>query len=130
MMSKIIRVNTKTGKVTTEDLKKDYQFFGNRGLVAKVLTDEVNPKCDPLGKENKLILSTGVLSGTTLPTGHRLSVGGKSPLTKTIKEANVGGTVAHMLAGHGVRMIIVEDIPSGNDWRILVIDKDGQAKLL
>ncbi|OGO24390.1 MAG: hypothetical protein A2Z28_01290 [Chloroflexi bacterium RBG_16_51_9] len=129
-MSKVIRVNTKTGKVTSEDLKKDYQFLGNRGLVAKVLTDEVNPKCDPLGSENKLIFSTGVLSGTTLPTGHRLSVGGKSPLTGTIKEANVGGTAAHMLAGHGIKMIVVDDVPSGNDWRMLVIDKDGQAKLV
>jgi aldehyde:ferredoxin oxidoreductase len=130
MMSKVIRVNTKTGKVTTEDLKKDYQYFGNRGLVAKVLTDEVNPKCDPLGRENKLILSTGVLAGTTLPTGHRLSVGGKSPLTGTIKEANVGGTAAYMLAGHGIRMIVVDDLPSTKDWNILLIDKEGQAKLV
>jgi aldehyde:ferredoxin oxidoreductase len=129
-MSKVIRVNTKTGSVTAEDLKKDYQLFGNRGLVAKVMTDEVNPKCDPLGNENKLIISTGVLAGTTLPTGHRLSVGGKSPLTGTIKEANVGGNAAHMLAGHGIRMIVVDDIPSDGDWKMLLIDKDGQAKLV
>lgn len=129
-MSKVIRVNTKTGKVSTEDLKKDYQFFGQRGLIAKVLTDEVNPKCDPLGAENKLIFATGILAGTTLPTGHRLSVGGKSPLTRTIKEANVGGTAAHMLAGHNIRMIIVDDVPAGDEWRILVIDKNGEAKLV
>ncbi len=94
------------------------------------MTDEVNPKCDPLGRENKLILSTGVLAGTTLPTGHRLSVGGKSPLTGTIKEANVGGTAAYMLAGHGIRMIVADDVPSGKDWNILLIDKNGQAALV
>jgi aldehyde:ferredoxin oxidoreductase len=35
-----------------------------------------------------------------------------------------------MLAGHGVRMVVVEDVPSGDDWRILVIDKAGQSKLV
>ncbi len=129
-MSKLIRINTRTGRTTSEELKKEYRLFGNRGLVAKVMTEEVNPKCDPLGRENKLIMSTGIFAGTPLSTAHRLSVGGKSPLTGTIKEANVGGNAGYLLAQHGIRLLIFEDIPGGNDWKILVIDKDGKVELV
>jgi aldehyde:ferredoxin oxidoreductase len=129
-MTKVIRVNTRTGRTTSEEFKKEYQFFGNRGLIAKVMTDEVNPKCDPLGKENKLIMSTGIFAGTPLSTANRLSVGGKSPLTGTIKETNVGGNVGYMLIQHGIRLLIFEDIPGGNDWKMLVIDKSGKAELV
>ncbi len=129
-MSKVIRVNTKTGGTTSEEFKKEYQLFGNRGLIAKVMSDEVNPKCDPQGKDNKLIMSTGIFAGTPLSTAHRLSVGGKSPLTGTIKESNVGGNVSYMLTQHGIKMLIFEDIPAGNDWKILVIDKNGNAELV
>jgi aldehyde:ferredoxin oxidoreductase len=129
-MSKLIRVNAKTGSVTSEDVKKEYKLFGNRGLIAKVMNDEVNPRCEPLGPENKLIMGTGIFAGTQLSTAHRLSVGGKSPLTGTIKESNVGGNVAYLLIGHGIRMIIVEDAPAGDDWKLLVIDKNGKAELV
>ncbi|MDH5696658.1 MAG: aldehyde ferredoxin oxidoreductase, partial [Dehalococcoidia bacterium] len=129
-MSKVIRVNTRTGSTTSEEFKKEYQFFGNRGLVAKVMIDEVNPICEPLGRENKLIVCTGIFAGTTLPAAHRLSVGGKSPLTGTIKEANVGGNAGYLLAQHGIKMVIIEDIPTGKEWRLLVIDKSGKAELV
>ncbi|UCC17219.1 MAG: hypothetical protein JSU58_01335 [Dehalococcoidales bacterium] len=129
-MSKTLRVNVQTGAANYEDFKKEYREFGGRGLIAKVMTDEVNPKCDPLGKENKLLLTTGVLGETPLPMGHRLSVGGKSPLTGGIKEANVGGTVATLLLQHGIKMVIIEDLPSDDKWKLLVIDKSGKAELV
>jgi aldehyde:ferredoxin oxidoreductase len=130
-MRKVIRVNTQTGAVTSEEFNEEkYRYFGNRGLIAKVMTDEVNPKCDPLGKENKFLLTTGIFSGTNLTTCHRLSAGGKSPLTGGIKEANVGGTVAYMLAGHGIKMVIIESIPDDNSWKLLVVDKSGKAELV
>lgn len=129
-MSKVIRVNTQTGAVTSEELKKEYRTFGNRGLIAKVMNDEVNPKCDPMGRDNKFLMTLGVLSETPLPMGHRLSVGGKSPLTGGIKEANVGGTVAALLAGHGVKMVIIENMPADGKWKLLIIDKTGKGQLV
>lgn len=129
-MSKTLRVNTQTGTATYEDFKKEYRLFGNRGLIAKVMTDEVNPKCDPMGKENKFLLTTGIFSGTNLTTAHRLSAGGKSPLTGGIKESNVGGTVGYLLAGHGIKMIIIESTPDDGKWKLLVIDKSGKAELV
>ena len=129
-MFKMIRVNSRTGEVKSDALKKEYTLFGNRGLVAKVMTDEVDPKCDPLGAKNKLIITTGLLAGTTVPTAHRLSVGGKSPLTGTIKEANVGGTVGTFLAHQGIKIVIIEDKPADHDWRLLKIGRNGKAELV
>ena len=126
-MSKILRVNTQTGAATYEDLKPEYRMFGNRGLIAKIMNDEVNPKCDPLGKENKFLLTLGILSETPLPMGLRVSAGGKSPLTGGIKEANVGGTAGALLAQHGIKAVIIEDIPDDGKWKLLVIDKEAHG---
>ncbi|NLZ39141.1 MAG: aldehyde ferredoxin oxidoreductase [Firmicutes bacterium] len=129
-MSIVLRVNTTTKEIIREELKEEYRFLGGRSLIARVLTDEVDPTCDPLGAENKLILCTTLLAGTTLPMAHRLSAGGKSPLTGGIKEANSGGTAASLLARHGIKMIILEGLPQTNDWYILHIQKDGSSQLV
>lgn len=129
-MNKVYRVNTKTAAITCEDLKEEYKDVGNRGLVAKVMINEVNPQCDPLGPENKLIVCTGLLAGSALSTVNRVSVGGKSPLTGGIKESNVGGNLGFLLASHGIKMFIFEDKPENDQWYILKIDKNSQPELI
>ena len=127
-MSKVLRVNTTRGTLKSEEFKN--QSLGGRGLIAKVMTDEVDPKCDPLGPDNKFIVATGMFAGTPISTGHRFSVGGKSPLTGGIKESNVGGTAAYMMSGHGIKMIILEGAPSSSKWKMLRIDAAGRAELV
>lgn len=127
---KVLRVNTRTKAVGFEAMKDEWKLFGNRGLVAKILTDEVNPKCDPLGRENKLIFATGLFAGTPIPTANRLSVGTKSPLTGGIKEASSGGTIAMQMAGMDIKAIIVEDQPEDGKWQYLFINPEGEAALL
>lgn len=132
-MERVIRVNTKLGTVTVEDFKAPYTGFGNRGLIAKVLEQEVDPTCDPLGPGNKFIMSTGLLAGTNATTAHRLSVGCKSPMTGGAKESNSGGLVAYYMSRHGIKMIIFEDAPDTNDenaWKILKINADGTPVLI
>lgn len=53
------------------------------------MLDEVEPTCEPLGPRNKLIFAPGLLIGRMLSSTDRVSIGGKSPLTGRIKEANV-----------------------------------------
>ncbi|MFC1532610.1 aldehyde ferredoxin oxidoreductase C-terminal domain-containing protein [Thermodesulfobacteriota bacterium] len=129
-MSNVYRINTQTGNISDEKLKEEYRFWGNRGLVAKVMNDEVNPKCEPLGPENKLIVCTGILAGTGVSTANRVSVGGKSPLTGTIKEANVGGNVGTFLAQHDIKMLIFENEPTDSKWHLFKIDKNGHVELI
>lgn len=109
---KIVRINVENKEVQFEDITPDSKYFllGARGLSSQIIHDEVPPLCDPLGNENKLIIASGLLTGSPFPNSARTSIGSKSPLTKGIKEANVGGRPSIMLASHGIRALILEGI--------------------
>lgn len=96
-MSKILRVNMKDLTCKFEDVPEKYKLFGGRALTSSITCDEVPPTCHPLGPNNKIIIAPGIISGTNAPTSGRISVGGKSPLTGTIKEANSGGLASQKL---------------------------------
>ena len=129
-MNKVVRINTRSKEIIQEEVKVNYGRFGGRGLIAKMMTDEVDPQCPPLGEKNLLIIATGLFAGTSLPTAHRLSIGGKSPLTGGIKEANVGGTAAAQLAKHGIKMLVFEGLPEDEQWSVLRIGSDSSLELL
>lgn len=107
-MAKILRINLSTRTSKTEDVPEAYQKLGGRGLTACMLEHEVPATCDPLGPENKLIWAPGILAGTVVPCSGRLSVGAKSPMTKGIKEANTGGSMAQKLARLGLKAVVFE----------------------
>jgi aldehyde:ferredoxin oxidoreductase len=100
--------------VRFEGVPKAYERLGGRALTSRLVSDEVPPDCNPLGPKNRLVLAPGLLGGLTASSVGRLSVGGKSPLTGGIKEANAGGTPATKLARLGIKAIIVEGIPAGD----------------
>jgi aldehyde:ferredoxin oxidoreductase len=109
------------------DLPDKYKHLGGRGLTSTLVFDEVDPTCHPLGPNNKLVWAPGIVTGTAAPTSARISVGGKSPLTGGIKEANAGSGFAPALANMGVRALVVEGQPEEKDkWWLahLTWDKD------
>ncbi|MDD2388253.1 MAG: aldehyde ferredoxin oxidoreductase C-terminal domain-containing protein [Desulfobacterales bacterium] len=128
-MKKILRVDMTRQATAYEAVPKSLQLFGGRGTVAKILTDEIDPACDPLSPGNKLIVCPGLFADTSAPCSGRISIGGKSPLTGTIKEANAGGIAAKKLAGLDIYAVIVEGKPDNNSWWILSISEKG-AELL
>ena len=79
-----------------------------RALIAKLLLEEIPPACDALGPHNKLIFTPGLLGGAGVTTAGRLSVGGKSPLTGGVKEANAGGTAGDTLGKLDIKAVVVE----------------------
>jgi aldehyde:ferredoxin oxidoreductase len=127
---KLIRVNMNEKNIRIEDVPQDYAGLGGRGLTSILVNAEVPPKCDPLGPENELIFAPGFLSGTPLPNTSRISIGAKSPLTGTIKESNVGGTVAAALGRLGITAIVVEGQAPEGDLSFLRIDEKGEASLI
>jgi len=124
MMERIVRVNTRTGEITTTAVPERLSEWGGRGLIARLLAGEVSPICSPLGRGNKLIFAPGLLSGTSAPASGRLSIGGKSPLTGGIKESNVGGDAGQKLARIGIKALILEDAPDDPSPRILYLSKE------
>jgi len=125
MAEKIYRVNMTNLTTSTEPVPDKWMGLGGRGLTSTIVADEVVPTCHPLGDKNKLVVAPGLLSGTVAANSGRLSIGAKSPLTGTIKEANAGGTAAQMLAKLGCKALIIEGLPEGDGWYTLEITKDG-----
>ncbi len=107
---KILRVNLTDGTVTNEPLNMEWaaDYIGQRGLATRYLVEETDPKCDPLGPDNKLIFATGPLTGTAVSTAGRYSVITKSPLTGGVACSNSGGFVGAELKAAGWDMIIFE----------------------
>ena len=123
-MNKIIRINLRTKKTTYESAPDEYLKTGGRGLIAKIMLKEVDPKCDPLGRDNKIIIANGLLTGTNVSSASRIAIGAKSPLTGGIKESNGGGITAMWLASLGIKAVVMEDIPEDNEWYYIKINKD------
>src|SRR6476620_11247232 len=114
---RIIRVDMTRQTVSVEPFPQEWKLLGGRALSAKILLKECDPKCDPLGPDNVLVMTPGTLSGTSAPTSGRLSLGCKSPLTNGIKEANVGGDPGQDLMKLGYRAIIVTGQPADRSHR-------------
>ncbi|GAV22927.1 aldehyde ferredoxin oxidoreductase C-terminal domain-containing protein [Carboxydothermus pertinax] len=128
MWSKIT-VNMRDLAAKKEPLEEEYRELGGRALIAQYMIKNVPPQCDPLGRENQLIVCTTLFAGTKLTTAHRLSIGGKSPLTGGIKESNSGGYAATLLAEQGIKLIVVKDLPEKDGLWYLYIDARGNATL-
>jgi len=94
-----------------EDIPEEYRQLYGRALTSQIVFDEVPPLCHPLGPNNKLIFSAGIVTGTTAATSARISVGAKSPLTGGIKEANAGSAWGPDLARLNIRALVIEGQP-------------------
>src|SRR5512140_2155329 len=102
----IWRINVKTQTLTKEPVPAAWEKLSGRGLLARIMLDEVPPTCEPLGSKNKLIFAIGLLVGHMLSSIDRISIGGKSPLTGGIKEANAGGRTGMHMAMLGIKALI------------------------
>jgi aldehyde:ferredoxin oxidoreductase len=109
-MGKILRVNLTTRQITEAPYPEVLarQFMGGAAAAIKLLYDEVDPRVDPLGPDNKLLVSLGFLAGTPAPVTSRVAFVAKSPLSGTVGYSNSGGYFPNELRATGVQAIIVE----------------------
>jgi aldehyde:ferredoxin oxidoreductase len=119
----LLNVDLTRATVTREPLSAELEPLGGHGLTSAIVNQEVNPEADPLGPGNVLVIASGIFAGTSVPNGGRLSVGGKSPLTGGIKEANSGGSAARALAELGLRGVKVSG--QAEELSVLVVTADG-----
>jgi aldehyde:ferredoxin oxidoreductase len=80
---RFLRVNLTNRKTTTASVPESVatDFIGGRGYGVRFLYDELKPGVDPLGEENKLLMLSGPLAGTTAIAVSRWMACTKSPLT-------------------------------------------------
>jgi aldehyde:ferredoxin oxidoreductase len=125
MNMQIWRINARAKTLNREPVPANWERLGGRGLIARVLLDEVPATCDPLGPENKLIFAPGLLVGHMLSSTDRISIGAKSPLTGGVKEANAGGRTGLHMATMGIKALIIEDAPAEAGFWVLHLSLDG-----
>ncbi|HEX9333542.1 MAG TPA: aldehyde ferredoxin oxidoreductase N-terminal domain-containing protein [Anaerolineales bacterium] len=126
--SQVWRVNVREQTLKQEPVLESWKRLGGRELLARILLDEVDAKCDPLGAENKLIFAPGLLGGHMLSSTDRISVGGKSPLTGGIKESNAGGRTGLHMTHMGIHALIIEDQPNEESFWVLHLSLSDGAK--
>jgi len=67
----------------------------------------LRPGTDPLGPENPLLFSCGLLTGKTAPASSRVHVNALSPLTGILGSSNIGGHFGVRLRGCGIQTLII-----------------------
>jgi aldehyde:ferredoxin oxidoreductase len=124
-MGTVLRVNLTSGSITTETFPRELarKYIGGRGLATKMLSDEVDPKVDPLAPENKLFFATGPLTNTSAPTGGRYMVITKSPLTGLVASSNSGGYFGARMKKAGYDIIVFEGKSEKPVYLVLGDDK-------
>ncbi len=107
---KILRVDLSDKNISTEKPEDKFyrRYFGGTALIGYYLLKELEPGIDPLGPDNKLIFSSGVITGIPTAGSGRNDVGAKSPLTGGWGDAQVGGFWGAELKRAGWDAIIVE----------------------
>jgi aldehyde:ferredoxin oxidoreductase len=107
---KIAYIDLTTGDIQTKPIPLDVRkkFLGGRGLDAYLLYNHTKKGCDPLGPENALMISGGILAATCASATARTHVMAKSPLTGLLGSANMGGFFAPELSWAGFHHLVIK----------------------
>ncbi len=109
-----------------DEILEDY--FGGRGLAAKILWDRIGerwPEVDPLGPDNIFTALTGPMTG--IFPGGRICCSGKSPVSNGTVGSTASTEFAHELRTAGYDGVIVTGMASSPVY-ILVTDEDGEIR--
>ncbi|MCK4692379.1 MAG: hypothetical protein KAT23_02030, partial [Anaerolineales bacterium] len=88
-------------------------YLGGRGLDMYLLYNHLEPGVDPLGPDNVLTVSAGLLVGTPASASARTHIGAKSPLTGFIGSSNMGGFFAPELRFAGFDHLVIKGKADG-----------------
>ena len=121
-MGKILRVDLCTGRIKDEPLNETYvrDYVGGSGLAARIIYDMTDGDTDPLGSENPLVLMTGPLVGTAMPSAGRCAVCALSPLTRMWGESNTGGFFGPELRFAGYDGVVITGRAERPVWLSIV----------
>ncbi|GAW91016.1 aldehyde ferredoxin oxidoreductase family protein [Calderihabitans maritimus] len=125
---KLLRINLTSGETKVEELDKSElrKYMGCTGYAAKLLYQEMPGGVDPLAPEAKVVLATGVVTGTLCPSGGSYEVCFRSPLTGTWNQARSGGAFGPKLKYAGFDFVVIEGKAADP---VYVYIHDGQVEI-
>jgi len=93
---KIAYIDLTNGKITVKDIPREIRklYLGGRGINTYLRYNLIEPKIDPLGPENVLLVGAGLLVGLPCLGAARTDVAAKSPLTGAVGSTSMGGFFA------------------------------------
>jgi aldehyde:ferredoxin oxidoreductase len=121
----LLRIDLRRRTSQRESIPREYAetLLGGRALAASLLYREVPAGVDPLGPENRLIMSTGPLTGTGAFGSHHYCVTTKSPLTGLYLDTLSSGYFGRELKWTGNDVVIIEG--KSEEPVYVVIAEDG-----
>jgi len=125
---RLLRIDLTEGKVSIETIAPDLlrKFLGGVGYGAKLYYDEIPAGTDSLSPQNKLIFTTGPLTGTRSPGAGFAEVCFKSPLGDIWAEAKCGGEWGGALKKAGYDFLVIEG--KAKEPKYILID-DGKVEV-
>jgi len=107
---KILHINLSSATLTVEKPSEEFyrKYMGGSALNLYYLLKEMPSGVDPLGTENILAFSVGVVTGVPISGQSRVTASAKSPLTGAIGDAQAGGFWPARLKYAGFDAIIIK----------------------
>jgi aldehyde:ferredoxin oxidoreductase len=125
---KYLRINLTNKTIEEEKIDSEWQrkFLGGRGLAARFYYAEIANYIEPFSSDNKLILFTGPLTGTTGPATTKIGLATKSPETRQYLCSNGGGFFGPHLKKSGYDGLIIEGKATKP---VYILIEDNQIKI-
>ncbi|MBI4188128.1 MAG: aldehyde dehydrogenase [Chloroflexi bacterium] len=103
-----LEVDLSRGRIEKEAADRSLleTLLGGKGVNAKILWDRVPPEVDAYSPDNLLIVGTGVLTGTMVPSANRTVITFKSPVLGIKYYCTVGGFFGGKLKAAGYDTIV------------------------
>ena len=119
---RILRVDLTTGEHSLDSPDPDVylKYIGGRGMAGFYLRESVTSPWD--SPDMPLLLFAGPLVGTASPTSGRMAFMSRSPLTRTVGDASVGGDMGTYLKRAGLDGVII----AGRSERLCGIEIDDE----
>lgn len=109
MFGEIIDVDLTSHHIDTREFTEEMAVstLGGFGYNIHYLYTNLDEGIDPLGPENIMIVSLGLLTGSAAPSSSRVHVNALSPLSGLIGSSSVGGSLGLKLRSLGIMSLII-----------------------
>jgi aldehyde:ferredoxin oxidoreductase len=125
---KILHVDLTAGTLSVEEPPEAFyrKYMGGQGIGLYYILKEMPAGTDPLGPENVLAITLGVVTGAPVSGQSRVMANAKSPLTGAIGDAQAGGFWPAEAKSAGFDAFIIK---GKAEKPIYLWVQDGQAEL-
>lgn len=124
-MGRVARFDLGTGKLDDYPWSdKDRELYiGGKMMAAKILYDNLSGKEEALSAENIIVISTGPLTGSGVPSACRFNISAISPVTGLVASESCGGNFGYHLKRAGFDALVLTGKCPEHSW--LEIYNDG-----